>query len=106
MAKEPKAVRLTATTDGRPADHDDIVEPNAAMRLPANPFLWPLFCAASTSVLAGSFLKYCGDALAGTTHDGGTTPALDWTTPNSVLLELASMPDSEISRRVKLDSQP
>ena len=60
------------------------------MRLPANPFLWPLFVAASTSELAGSFLKCCGDALAGQ-GDNTDTIALGWTTPNSVLLELASM---------------
>ena len=98
MTNEPKAVRLTPTTDGGPADHDDIVEPNAAMWLPATPFLWPLFVAASTSELAGSVMKWCGDALAG--HGDNTdTIALGWTTPNSVLLELASMQLRDFSAR-------
>ena len=53
-------------------------------------FLWPALAAASASEIAGSIAKqFIG--LTGTTEDGAATREPDWTTPNTIALELKTV---------------
>ncbi|MBI5908713.1 MAG: alpha/beta fold hydrolase, partial [Betaproteobacteria bacterium] len=59
-------------------------------RLPHLAFLWPAFAAASASEIAGSIAKqFIG--LTGATEESAATREPDWTTPNTIALELKTV---------------